>query len=65
MTGPLDALHSRVGRHPYLHALSRMAPSEYGEEVFDGRTNIVGVRLAPVGLRCVESGEYCRQVRLR
>jgi hypothetical protein len=51
VTGPLDALHGRVGRHPYLHALARVAPSEYGKEVFDGGTDVVRVRLVPAGLR--------------
>ncbi len=57
MTGPLDALHGSVGRHPYLDTLAGIPPREYGQEVFDGRTDIVGFRLVPAGFRCVETGE--------
>jgi hypothetical protein len=65
MTGPLDALHGSVGRHPYLHTLAGMAPREDGEEMLDGRTDIVGVRLVPAGVGCVEPGEYWRQLGAR
>jgi hypothetical protein len=42
-----------------------MASREHGQEVFDGRTDIVGVRLVPAGLGCVEPGEYRSQLGAR